>query len=412
MKKETFICSKHIKDKEIKKFISDNGAIQLCKYCKKEKHSVSISDLANYIEECIEIEYDDPYSRGAPYNKEAEYYEDRFPGVSVYETTEILEDEIEVDDWQVIEDLSYNFGNGYWAEIDGIWGPTKSEYMKGGWESFKKILKHKIRFLFFSDSLKSDFDDEYGESLNPYFVLDEVGKGIKSLNLFRNFPKGKLRVFRGRQHKSSEILNTAHQLGSPPPNIAKANRMSPAGISMFYGAFDVETCEKEIEDVTWSDSTITTGKFKNLKPLTLIDFTKINSIPSLFDEANRHNRAIARFLKSFIRDLSVPVKPDDSVHIDYIPTQVVTEYLRVIVGRANQVDGIIYNSVKNPNNKCVVLFVENNEITDLIKEEPDKSVTALLGLSDDCTIDIREIHTLALDNKALFTKKYDMQTNF
>ncbi len=405
MRTETFICAKHITDKEIKKFISNSGAIQFCKYCKKQKHSISIKDLANYIEECIKIEYDDPYSRGAPYDKEAEFYEDRFPGVSVYGTTEILEDEIEVDNWQVIEDLSYNFGNDYWAEIDGIWGPTKSEYMEGGWESFKKILKHKIRFLFFSDSLKSDFDDEYGESLNPYFILDEVGKAIESLNLFRKFHKNKLRVFRGRQHKYSETLNKASQLGSPPPEIAKANRMSPAGISMFYGAFDIETCEKEIEDNTWKGSTITTGTFTNLKPLILIDFTRLTTIPSLFDKANRHNRAIARFLKSFIRDLSVPVKPDDSVHVDYIPTQVVTEYLRVIVGRAKSVDGIIYNSVKNPGQKCVVLFVENNEITDLIKEAPATSVAGFFDLGDDSKIDIGEIHTLVLNNKALFTKK-------
>lgn len=404
MKTEGFICSKHIADKQIKKYISDNGTIQFCKYCNKNKHSVNICDLANYIEECIEFEYDDPYARGAPYNKEAEEYEDGFPGVTVYQTTEVLDDEIEVDDWQVIEDLSYNFNNGYWAEIDSIFGPTKDEYMKGGWESFKNILKHKIRFLFFSDSLKTDFDDRDGESLNPYYVLDEVGKAIERLKLFHSFPKGKLRVFRALQHKNTDTLNSAFQLGSPPPNIAKAKRMSPAGISMFYGAFDADTCEKEIVDVSLLGSIITTGTFKNLRSLTLIDFTKLSSIPSLFDEANRHNRGIAKFLKSFIRDLSIPVKPDDSVHIEYIPTQVVTEYLRIIVGKDKPIDGIIYNSVKNPKGKCVVLFVENKDIIDLIKKEPDITLSDFSRIHPTSSNNIGEIHTLFLDNKAIFTK--------
>ena len=80
-----------------------------------------------------------------------------------------------------------------------------------------------------------------------------------------------------------------------------------------------------------------------------MDFTKLKEIPSLFDLKNRDKRTVSKFLRGFIRDLSVPVKPDDSVHIEYIPTQVVTEFIKVILGREKNVNGIIYNSVSTSN---------------------------------------------------------------
>ena len=42
----------------------------------------------------------------------------------------------------------------------------------------------------------------------------------------------------------------ASKLGSPPLEKASANRMSPAGISMFYGCDDVETVVAEISSHT------------------------------------------------------------------------------------------------------------------------------------------------------------------
>ena len=177
---------------------------------------------------------------------------------------------------------------------------------------------------------------------------------------------------------------------------------------MFYGAFDLDTSEMEIIDATWTDSIMTTGKFFNLRELTLIDFTKLKEIPSLFDISNRDKRTIARFIRDFISDLSIPVKPDNSVHIEYIPTQVVTEYIKIILGKEKNIDGIIYNSVKNIGGKCVVLFVENSDICDKfeIQNKAAKKAIKFLGLNGDETeFDIKSIKTLALDNKNLFVRE-------
>src|SRR5688572_20068932 len=127
MAKEEFICKAHLSDPFLKDYILQNSSRNKCKYCNKVVDSISIDGLADYMEKCIEIEYDDPYAQGAPYDSEEVYYENRFPGIDVYMTEEVLEKELEIDyddDWQVIQDISSHFGNSYWSLIDGMWGPS------------------------------------------------------------------------------------------------------------------------------------------------------------------------------------------------------------------------------------------------------------------------------------------------
>lgn len=352
------ICAEHFEDPHLREFINQNIREAHCDYCDKDKASASFDDLTMFVEESISTEYCEPYEEGAPYNSEAEYYEDRFPGIHVEWTQDLLQEFIDVDNFAIIEDLTSGFNNDYWTETEAIFGPTKGEAFIGGWESFKGILKHKIRFLFFDPSQKNLF--ESNEYINPYYVLHEAGKAITDLGLLTDIPVESLEIFRGRQHAINEIVNSAKSLGSPPSNISKANRMSPPGISMFYGASDIETCKREALDSEWHNSAFTTGIFVNCKPLKFVDFTKLPAMPSLFDVKNRGNRNKVGFLSAFVRDLSIPVMPDDRVHIEYIPTQVVTEFLKIKLG----VDGIVYESVKNPGHKCTVVFADNDQMTD------------------------------------------------
>ncbi|NOE32130.1 RES domain-containing protein [Ruegeria sp. HKCCD7318] len=61
-------------------------------------------------------------------------------------------------------------------------------------------------------------------------------------------------------------------------------------------------------------------------------------------------------------EISQPCLPDDE-HLDYIPTQVVAEYLVKehkfkFSGEEKSVEGIIFRSAQNPNGKNIVLFGE------------------------------------------------------
>jgi RES domain len=58
------------------------------------------------------------------------------------------------------------------------------------------------------------------------------------------------------------------------------------------------------------------------------------------------------FLWSFARDLRKPVVLDGREHIEYVPTQVVTEYMRWFPAAA--IDGILYTSAQNGGTSCVI----------------------------------------------------------
>lgn len=374
------VCSSHFEDKALINFIDENTDEDFCDYCDEAKPSINFDRFQEFVEEAVYSEYCEPYEEGAPYNSEEAYYEDRFPGISVEYTRELLDELLGTFDYEIVEDLAGLFPDDYLTEREAIWGPTKNEYFLGGWERFKHIVKHEVRFLFFDPKLAEQYEDEYHESLNPAFVLDEVGKAILELGYISAIPSGSLSLYRARQHKLKEAVINAKTLGSPPSQFAKANRMSPAGISMFYGALDVDTCKAEVIDPTWKGSALTIGEFTNLKEFNLIDFTDIGEVPSLFDKQNRHKRSIMGFIKSFVADLSIPVKPDDTVHIEYVPTQVVTEYLKLKFQKEHNVHGILYKSVKNNGGLCAVLFTNNEHMLGLeeISRASENHILALV----------------------------------
>jgi RES domain len=75
-------------------------------------------------------------------------------------------------------------------------------------------------------------------------------------------------------------------------------------------------------------------------------------IPSLSDPERRENYYELRFLHEFTRDLIEPVVLDGREHIDYVPTQVVTEYIRWLPALA--IDGILFASAQNGGTSCVI----------------------------------------------------------
>ncbi len=65
-------------------------------------------------------------------------------------------------------------------------------------------------------------------------------------------------------------------------------------------------------------------------------------------------------MDSYINDFRKPINRDGSEHIGYIPTQIITEYLRYNYKiNGESIDGIIYNSSVCNNGKAIVLFVDN-----------------------------------------------------
>ncbi|WP_394803579.1 RES family NAD+ phosphorylase [Niabella hibiscisoli] len=85
--------------------------------------------------------------------------------------------------------------------------------------------------------------------------------------------------------------------------------------------------------------------------------SKLPASPSVFNQSKRKKFADVIFLKNFIHDLSKPIDRDGKVHIDYVPTQIVTEFFRYMFNR--KVAGIIYPSSRNTGNNAMVLFYDH-----------------------------------------------------
>ena len=131
--------------------------------------------------------------------------------------------------------------------------------------------------------------------------------------------------------------------------------MSPAGISMFYASFDKKTLMREC--VGDGSSVMIVGKFKTKKSLRVIDLTMIPTT-SFWMERWQENR----FLHQFDEEVTKPVNPEDKNHLQYIPTQVITEYFRYMFRDAKglPIDGLIYGSSKTKE-RNIVLFCNQLE---------------------------------------------------
>jgi hypothetical protein len=123
-----------------------------------------------------------------------------------------------------------------------------------------------------------------------------------------------------------------------------------------------------------SGEVITSSKWKSLRSLRFLDLTNIPNLPSIFDPERRAERPNIMFLWSFKEDLVKPPHGDKFEHVDYVPTQVFTEYIRYLYSdtRGNHFDGILYPSRKLPDHTNCVIFCDRRgcaEINENINDE-------------------------------------------
>jgi hypothetical protein len=98
---------------------------------------------------------------------------------------------------------------------------------------------------------------------------------------------------------------------------------------MFYGSMDRETAIAEVLAAKPEPQPmISTAEFEALRPLVLLNLVDIPPMPSIFDEYWRHLRGPVSFLGDFSVEIAGPVSVDEDEHLEYVPTQVVTEYVR------------------------------------------------------------------------------------
>ena len=133
---------------------------------------------------------------------------------------------------------------------------------------------------------------------------------------------------------------------------------------MFYGSDHEDTALKETAS---GSGYFAIGRFETLRSARLLDLTVIPPIPSLFepilDGTKVSPRRVLKFLHHVAGEVSRPIERGDGTHVDYVPTQVVTEFVRDQLTWANsRVDGIKYLSSVHPGYVSYVLFANQDNV--------------------------------------------------
>lgn len=348
------VCCDCISTEAISIFISNNQTSNVCSYCgSDEVIATSLESILELIYESVITEYSPPNDDGMSWDGR----EGGWQGIT-YNIDDVLASEgFETESEDLFKDVMSSFDDDVWCEKDHACLSSDRMYWYG-WAEFSEYIKHTARYVFWQ-TLEESGDKEFPtDGMNPIDILQTLGRIINKMNLFKAVDTSEI-IYRVRVVDPPVRDYSFEELGSPPNDYAKMpNRMSPAGISMFYGAFDKDTAICETYHKSEEEKIIVCGEFQPKRILHLIDLSDVVVIPSLFDEKQRSQRHILKFLHEFMEDFSREIDRTESSHIDYVPTQVVTEYLKYIFKPANneQIDGILYPSSKTHRTALVLFF--------------------------------------------------------
>lgn len=352
------ICADCVTDPALKFWVSENLLETSCRFCgakSEQPIAASFDDFVGIVLTGVRFDWNHPDDEGILYiSAEGGYQASVIDSWDVLCNYEISEDEV------VTDAIIGSIGNDGWVER-GYYVGDKSQRLSWGWDAFKQVVKHQTRYVFLAP------DEGNGSAeVPPSRMLAAIGATVvdelADLNLVTEITT-ETDLFRIRV--GPEPYATGATIGTPPEQFAnQSNRMSPAGIPMFYGAFDLATARLETVDPEHhAGQTLSIGTFRPLRNLRVLDLADLPEIPSVFEEHGHYRIHPLRFLHAFADDIVQPISRDGREHIEYVPTQIVTEYFRRVFRDAdgNALDGIIYTSSREGGDRAFALFCENEQ---------------------------------------------------
>jgi RES domain-containing protein len=343
-----------VDDPYIKTLIQDNASSNTCDYCGRQDTN---GDMAAETEVVVKAIYDtvhtyycEPASGGVPYD--GGFIIDP---IGISEVLDNLDFGGHPDFVDAVIGAEVN-GDCFVPAADGYWGGShRHQVLSGAWQLFSHTVKHETRFHFANTprEAESPYDIDIAD------VLPAIAEHLRPF--ICTIPAG-VEVHRARiRHRGQTWQPTADQMGAPPKTLTTAGRMNPAGIPYLYTSLDKATARREIGVPARTSRTVFTAAFTLTRPLTVIDLTALPSIPSMFDLERKEEREKALFIHEFVETISVPVTKDGREHIDYVPSQVVCEYLAQVfdAGKNTKLAGLIYPSAVQSGGKNLVVFPED-----------------------------------------------------
>jgi hypothetical protein len=353
----TYVCDACVEDVELAKFVRANLCSTECDYCLRESDeniAADMSDLAEHVRGMIEREWTDPVNE-LPYDSR----EGGYQGIVIGDPYELFaEIEFELDDARLLEDLCEYFWTESWCQRN-YFSLSPPDRLRYGWTNFKDVVKHHRRFTFWQSNEDSE-EFSHPDNLPSSQMMRELAQVLQCAPVTYVVTPAET-IWRVRIHDSKKVLSTPNEFTSPP--LSKAifsNRMSPAGVPMFYGSttFDTAALETINPERATLSAIVTGAAFQPTRDLIVLDLSSRLDPPSFFSPDPRLRYAI-NFLNHFSSDISQPIVKDGREHVDYVPTQVFTEFIRYELPAS---DGVSYDGIKYASSRnglgCYVIFAD------------------------------------------------------
>lgn len=351
------ICPRCLSDEYLRTRIQEQSGAERCSFClKSDLGSAPFDDLMNLIASTAHQYFDRAVDTLGWDGEEKTYFGETF------DTSEMILDRLDpftdrIDVMDAVVDL---FDDEEWCRTD-VYHMDGAELYRLSWVQFCETVKHKVRFFF----ERIDSSDWMSEMVPVRQMMDTLGRIVSEADdLVTLLPQG-TRVFRIRRHSSNGIQGTWKELGPPPDKFALSSRMSPAGISMFYGALEARTALAEmVMGDPANKGNLTGATWRNARDLRILDLAAVpEGVPSMF-AMPRFQREGLLFLQTFVQNVREPVEHDGREHFDYVPTQVVTEFFRrgTTSEDLQDLDGMVYPSAQQNDGRSVVIFVSQDDL--------------------------------------------------
>jgi len=344
------VCSLCFDNEDLSDWIVNEDGPRGCDACgKRDAPTCKLSELCAFIESRLS-QYWGSADNQLFYVSAEGGYQGR-----TWDTYDLIVDEIglsfpRAQNDRLLREILGHLTDQAWCDYD-CGALDHDEALKFSWRQFCETIKHKRRFFFLSDGS----DDR--DSFTPASLLHEIAHSIEVIGLIREIPAG-TKLWRARPDLNKGAKATATSFGPPPAEHAlQSNRMNPPGIPMFYLASSQKTALLETRTM---ESRM--GKWSVARSLLVLDLRRLPHVPGIFSKADRHYRLGLKFLHDFAVDIMTPVARDQRVHVDYLPSQVVTEYFRDYDFEAGRLDGIVYNSTVHLEGWNIALFANNVDL--------------------------------------------------
>jgi len=354
------VCAECFGDEGLKNYVNARANSRKCSFCgAKSKRDIAapLDKLVDHMQSCLAQDYSNPNDAGMVYESAEGGYQGE-----VSDTYDFVRWELELDlpndeDDKLFDAICSGLGDQLWcsAHLYSL-GPHKA--LAYSWRTFCSLVKHERRYFFTRNT--RDSDDR--ELLSPSELLRTIVQFARDSGLVRTLPSRQT-YFRARWQDPGTVLAQPHELGPPPLKRAAQSRMSPAGIVMMYVSEDASTALYETVNAVGNYAI---GTFRTRRDISILDLAELTPVPSLFEETpdslEYDPRRNLIFLHHLAHDISRPIARDDRIHIDYVPTQVVTEYVRSARFSNGPLDGIRYRSSRRDGGISIVLFADKTNV--------------------------------------------------